>query len=552
MAHPTSPTILPDHALLHLVRLEAEEQFLLAVVATTASEGLCPLCQCRSESVHSRYLRRVADLPWAGWAVRLELHVRRFFCQNKACERQIFTERLPGVVAPYARCTIRLTDLFMLIGFALGGEAGKRLVDGMGLETSPDRLLRLVRAQQESQVLTPRVLGVDDFCFCRRRSYGAILIDLERRVPIDLLPDREAETFKKWLLAHPGVEIISRDRGGAFADGARQGAPKAQQVADRWHLLANLSETMKGFFLNKQAQLKVLGQKPLENLSEEEAKQLAPWQTSMRKHLETKSQKLHQERVERYEQIHNLSAKKVDVVTIARQVGVSRQCVYEYLRMQQPPERTHIPPSRQPILEPYKDYLVRRWNERCRNAQQAYREIKERGYPGTDSNVVRFFGHLRKHFDQSGTFKQVDPATQTPVQVPPRRPPSASQVAHWITFKEEQRLDWQKKYLTQLCEADQEIQEAYTLVTDFTSMLRERAGERLDAWLEKIEAQSIAELKSFALGLKRDYDAVKAGLTLEWSNGQTEGQVHRLKLLKRQMYGRGRFDLLRKRVLKRA
>ncbi len=187
MARPTSPTILPDHTSLHLVRLEADEQFMLAVVATTASEAFCPLCQSRSQSIHSRYVRVVADLPWGGWAVRLELHVRRFFCQHKACLRQIFTERLPSVVAASARRTIRLTDLFTLIGLALGGEAGKRLVDGMGGETSPDTLLRLVREQEECQVPTPRVLGVDDFCFCRRRSYGAILIDLERRVRIDLL-----------------------------------------------------------------------------------------------------------------------------------------------------------------------------------------------------------------------------------------------------------------------------------------------------------------------------------------------------------------------------
>jgi transposase len=164
--------------------------------------------------------------------------------------------------------------------------------------------------------------------------------------------------------------------------------------------------------------------------------------------------------------------------------------------------------------------------------------------------VVRFFGHLRKHFNQSGTFKQVDPATQTPLDAPPRRPPSASQVAHWVTFKEDQRLDWQKKYLTQLCEADQEIREAYDLVTDFTTMLRERQGERLDAWIEKVEAQGITELKNFALGLKRDYDAVKAGLTLCWSQGPVEGHVHRLKLLKRQAYGQASFETLRKRVLR--
>src|SRR5947209_8256611 len=140
----------------------------------------------------------------------------------------------------------------------MGVEAGKRLVDGMGLEISPDTLLRLIREQEERQVPTPEVLGVHDFSFCRRRSYGAILIDLEKRMPIDLLPDREAETFQKWLLAHPGVEIISRDRGGAFAEGARLGAPKAQQIADRWHVLSNLSDAMQGFFLNKEDLLKSL------------------------------------------------------------------------------------------------------------------------------------------------------------------------------------------------------------------------------------------------------------------------------------------------------
>jgi len=554
MARKKSPTLLPDVPNLHFIRLEIDEQSLRAIVATTSSGALCPLCQCRSESIHSRYVRCVADLPWAGWTVRLELHVRRFFCQNQDCQRRIFTERLPEVVAPYARRTMRLADLLTLIGFALGGEAGSYLVERMGLEIAPETLLRLVRKQQEQPVPTPRVLGVDDFCFRRRRSYGAILVDLEQRVPIDLLPDREANTFAKWLLAHPGVEIISRDRGGAFADGARQGAPKARQVADRWHLLSNLSDAMQGFFLTKEPLLKSLTSQPKAEAPPEESQSI-PWHTGMTKRSEEKSLALHQERVERYHQIHGLAAKKVDVANIARQVGVSRQTVYTFLQMKQPPERTRIAQGGKRVINPYKDYLIRRWNEGCRSAQQMYREIKEQGYAGSVSAVARFVAPLRAKKGKARSFKSVEPQAATMVnreEVKNKRPPTARQVAHWMTFKEEQRLDWQQNYLDQLCQQDAQIAQTYGLIHTFTTMLREREGERLDEWLDQVEKQGVPELQSFAQGLKKDYDAVKAGLTLKWSNGQTEGQVHRLKLIKRQMYGRGDFKLLRKRVLHRA
>ncbi|MDQ2904329.1 MAG: ISL3 family transposase [Chloroflexota bacterium] len=556
MARKNSPTLLPDTSCLQLVRLEADEQSLMVIVATTSSGALCPLCQCRSESIHSRYTRVVADLPWAGWAVRLKLHVRRFFCRNQECKGWIFTERLPNVVAPSARRTTRLCDLLTLIGFAMGGEAGNVLVERMGLEASPETLLRLVRQQEERQVSTPRVLGVDDFCFCRRRSYGAILIDLERHLPIDLLPDREAETFKKWLLAHPGVQIISRDRGGAFAEGARQGAPKARQIADRWHLLSNLSDAMQGFFLTKQPLLKSLtSQLEAEALSEIAQSELVPWHTGTTKCLEEKSLLLLQQRVELYHQIHDLAAKKVDVANIARQIGVSRQTVYNYLQMKQPPERTRIYQGGKRLIDPYKDYLARRWNEGCRSAQLMYREIKEQGYSGSDTAVGRFVAPLRAQKGKARSFKSVEPEPETmvkPEEVKKKRPPTALQVAHWMTFKEDQRLDWQQTYLTRLCEEDPQIAQTYELIQEFTTMLRELEGERFDVWLDRVETQGVSELQSFAKGLKKDYDAVKAGLTLEWSQGQTEGQVHRLKLIKRQMYGRGSFKHLRKRVLHRA
>jgi transposase len=486
-----------------------------------------------------------------GCAVRLELHIRRFFCTNAQCARQIFTERLPTVVAPYARRTMRLTEVLTLIGFALGGEAGKRLAAGMSLVTSPDTFLRLIRAQPEESVPTPRVLGVDDFSFCKRKTYGTILLDLERRVPIDILPDREAATLEKWLKAHAGVEIISRDRGGPYAEGARKGAPDAQQVADRFHLLVNLSEALKPFFNRKQESLKVLAEKPPETFSEEEAKQLEAWyagQSSYTKKQRARSDAYQQARVESYHQVHELRAKAAEITLIAHQTGLSRQTVHTYLKMEHPPARKTGKRSGS-VIDPYKEYLVKRWNEGVRNAQQVYREIKARGYTGSDQPIQRYYVQFRKAKDHR-KFKQVDPTLETAVKASPKRPPTASQVAHWITFKEDQRLEWQQKHLTQLCEGDQEIREANLLIQEFTTMLRERKGERFDAWLEKVEQQGIPELCGFAQSLKKDYEAVKAGLTLGWSQGPVEGHVHRLKLLKRQAYGRASFQTLRKRVLR--
>jgi transposase len=229
-----------------LVCLRPKDGAIQMQLRTCRAFSTCPACGAASRRVHSRYRRKLDDLPREGLPVVILLETRRFFCVEEGCGRRIFTEQLPGTVARYARRSCRSSEALSWITLALGGRTGARLARQLGLLVSRSTLLRELHPRADAWPMeVPRVLGIDDWAWRKGHHYGTILCDLEKRKVIDLLPDRESETVLRWLRQHPGTEIVSRDRGGIYAEATRKAAPGAVQVANRWHLLRNLSEALK-------------------------------------------------------------------------------------------------------------------------------------------------------------------------------------------------------------------------------------------------------------------------------------------------------------------
>ena len=546
---------LPDKTTLSLEAWhidDAAAQITLDVTSTHAGVP-CPLCHVQTARVHSRYARTVADLPWGDYHVRLQLRVRKFFCDHAACPRQIFTERLPTVAAPWARRTLRLAQHLSALGIGLGGQAGARLAARFQWLTSPDTLLRLVRAAPVPAAPAPQVIGVDEWAWRRGQRYGTILVNLEDHRVLDLLPERSAAAVAAWLAQHPTITVVCRDRSALYADGIRRGAPHAVQVVDRFHLVKNLREAVEAFLhsqrpalqaaaaLTTQALTLVAGPGPVTPM-DRGRRQCAHDQQQRR---EVEHQQRHAAWVATYEAIHTLHAQGLSVTTIAEQLGVSRPTVYAYLRRATPPS-PRSPQRPGQVLRPSMAYLIQRWREGCTDSMQLWRELRARGYGHSARTVSRFLTRLRRASEAGWA-----PETQTSPSTRPQGPSARAVSFTWVCPEAKRAQDAQM-YMDQLTQADPGIAQAYTLSQAFLTLVRERRGDALEAWMAKAAASGIEALARFAQGLQEDLAAVKAGLTLPWSNGPVEGHVNRLKLLKRQGYGRADVGLLRQRVLQAA
>lgn len=512
---------------------------LVVEVASTTPSSRCPLCLEPSSHIHSYYHRTLKDAPCVGRQLQLSLTVRKFLCQNADCSRKVFSERIADLAEPWARMTTRLKEQITSIGLATSGKAGIRLGDRLGIETSRNTTLRRIMEIPDEARASVVYLGIDDFAFRRGYQFGTILVDLESHRPIDVLPDRRAETAAAWMRDNPDIHVVSRDRASAYAKAAAEAVPQAIEVADRFHVCKNLTEATQLLLARYQAETLAASQTENEPRLDEPAKQqisIQEWRPPEPASVKKARLARRAGRYARYQQVVECGQQGMTSKEIADRLGLSDRTVQKWLAAGTFPE-VRSRRKKASSFDAFAPHVLKRWKEGEHKGIALYREIKAQGYTGSDRSVYRYLA----------TLKQTE--IQAPVNIE-RVKKYTPNTAVWLFVRDPQTLDEiEQEDLTTFCQASPTLKRTYDLVADFMQMVRKREGYRLNTWLEQVEASDLPELQSFAAGVEKDKDAVRAGLTGPVNNGQVEGQVTKLKLIKRTMYGKAGFPLLRQRVL---
>jgi transposase len=543
-------------AVFRVLTATISEQIVYLELIFTSSIGYCPHCHTPSKRIYSCYQRRLKDLPMNGKPVLISLYIHKFFCEQADCPRKIFSQQVQSGLKPYARRLERVDQQLQPLAFVVGSKPGARVCQLIGLPLSASTLLRLIRKTPLPRVETPAVLGVDDFAFRKGITYGTILVDLDKRKPIDLLSDRESKTLENWLIAHPGVKIVARDRSQVYANAITTVCPDAIQIADRWHLLKNLSENVVKFLDSHATSVRqIAGEVAAEK--GEEIKRNAPQSLSpapaiyigdtgplLKESADLKGitpssvlEKIPTEkRYATYCQVKQLQSQGHDQRVISLHLKISRNTISKYFR--QPAFVPKHTVKRANLID-YEPYLRQCWQQGNTCGRKLFGEIQDIGYKGCYSILADFLTAFPKA-------RYSDPLSSLPVVARPISY-SSRRLSIALCLQEAEWKEKEKPLLKKLLKKVPLLDQVRKLSLEFKTMLMLKQADKLQNWYQR--AGELASFKRFVWGIKQDFDAVYQAMSSSWSSGQVEGQVNRLKTIKRQMYGRASFDLLRIRVL---
>jgi transposase len=536
--------LFPQLAGLRVQRIEDTGDAVVISASCMASSERCPACGSLSARVHGGYSRTVADGAAGGRPVLIIVRVLRFLCVSLSCPKVTFAVQADGLTSRYCRRSVPLTQMLTGFGLELAGRAGARLARRLGIVVHSSTILRLLAGLPEREAATaPDILGIDDFALRKGHVYGTVLAGMESGDVVDLLADREAATVEAWLKEHPGAAVICRDRAGAYAEGARAGAPGAIQVADRWHLWHNLAEYAEKTAGRHRGCLLTAGHEAEGGGTEEAAAAQDPQEHRPDPEVPPdglldacgRERRLVTRTRERYADIRARLDGNQSISAISRATGLDRKTVQRFARAQSIDELLVRAVTREAKLDEFKPYLCRRWNEGARDAAALHAELRQSGWAGSVQAVRRYLAPFRK----------TDAAAEPPPAVPKTR-----QITRLLLTRPDHLQPDEQAQLADIRAQCPHLDSLAGHVSAFAEMMANLTGSAaLDKWLAAVESDDQPELRSFATGIRNDKEAVINGLTLPYSSGRVEGTVNKIKTVKRQMYGRAGFPLLRKRVM---
>jgi transposase len=524
---------------------------------------VCPTCEQPSRARHGRYSRDLQDLPAQGRPVVIRVSVQRWRCRNALCRRQTFSSRVPEAAGFAARRTRRASDFAGCLGHAVGGRPAHRLTARLGLTTSRDTILRALKRAQEPAPAALRVVGIDDWSWRKGSTYGTLIMDLERRQVVDLLPDRRADTTARWLRAHPEIEVISRDRCGLYAAGAAQGAPQARQVADRFHIIQNLRDVIERQLSRGPTRMAA---RPAAGAESPAAGPVDDPRTARLSeaaiHRDAGRDAKRAVRVAQFVRVKELADVGLSLNDIVRETGfnwrsVSKWSAMDVLAPRRRPSPTH------PTLAAYDEHLSARWVAGARHGVALLGEIRAMGYSGSRASFYRLFAMWRRRdrgdaeslmaAQEQGAPDQA--AAELPVSAPEPIDPATGHLispiaAAALCIKPQGMLSRRQAIkVAVLKAASDDFVTMRRLAMQFRAILKRRDPDLLMPWIDQARHCGLHGMKRFARTLLADLDAVRNAVSEPWSNGQVEGQINRLKTIKRSMYGRAGVELLRARML---
>ncbi|MES2653389.1 MAG: ISL3 family transposase [Bacteroidota bacterium] len=499
-------------------------------VQTKQEKPACPNCCEPSTKLHSYYTRRFNDLPAFGKSCSIYLKTRKYRCLTDECPLKIFTERYEDHFDSYRRNTKRLEGKLFGTAIELGGRPAERICRQFSMPVNDTTLLRLIARAQLPHIDTFTAIGVDDWAYKKRERYGSILVDLTTRKIVDLLPDREEKTVVDWLRRQPNLEVVTRDRYGNYVRGATRGAPQAIQVTDRWHLLKNLGEALTRMMTREYSRL---NRTLLPEIDE------SPIEIPVALPVKAPEAAIKGVLKRRFDEMKKLQTEGLSANKISAQLHMSRSTVRKYLQTDSLTRKSY---GTERMTENHFDYIRKRLQEDpSLYLKTLWTELRSLGYNGgysTLSEAMAYYGiRIGKKVREPGSPRQSGSFFK----------PSSTSM---IFLKPESKLNAGEKHLLdKVCGISSELKQALSLTRTFRSIMENKNGDQLGTWIENVKSAGISEINTFANGLLKDYRSIENALTLPWSNGPVEGNVNKLKTIKRQMYGRASFDLLRKRLV---